>query len=311
MKLLFSIPGSLCIGYNEFRRLVKGSIISYIWFALFAAGSCYVLFLEDYSDFNVSRSIMDFEYGEAPMTDILIFYSSSFISSVSDVLPGATGGEFFPASIGAAFFIIFPFFLGLILISKFVTVKATSSIAKEKEGRTLYILTASPQTRLSIFIGKFIGILLLTLPIIVLLYIITRWTFAVLFPPAFNISTPVLKTAGVTVLLFASIGMLVSVLSGNEKRASWRGLRVLITMILLTVLWILLPFIRFILNLTNKNVDFLQVLEKITFISPFTWNLMSVYNPAVSNGYFIIQLGASFVFLILGMVIFIRQDIEY
>ena len=79
----------------------------------------------------------------------------------------------------------------------------------------------------------------------------------------------------------------------------------------LTAVWIFIPFIGFVLNLTNKNIDFLPALERITFISPFTMDLVSVYNPAVAMDYFIIQFIASFIFLILGMVIFIRQDIEY
>ncbi len=311
MKLPFSMPGLLLLGYNEFRNLVRGSISSYSWFILLVVMSTYVLFSEDYAKLDVSQSIMTFKYGDSPMTDILIFYSSSFISSVSDSLPAQMPGKVFPISIGVAFFIVFPFFLGLILIGKFITAKATASIAKEREKKTLYILTVSPLTRRSIFLGKLLGILYLTLPMIVILYFITLWVFAVLFPPEFNLGTQVLKTAGITALLFASVGMLVSVLSRDEKKASWRGLRIIIAMAALTALWILIPFVRFMLNLTNKSADFLPVLEKITFISPFTMDLMYVYNPAVGAGYLNIQLIVAFLILIIGMVMFIRQDIEY
>jgi len=97
----------------------------------------------------------------------------------------------------------------------------------------------------------------------------------------------------------------------QEKRASWRGLRIVIGMTALTILWIFIPFIRFVLNLTSKSSDILPVLEKITHVSPFTMDLISVYNPATAAGYFNLQIIASFVFLILGIVIFIKQDIEY
>ncbi|VVB96920.1 ABC-2 family transporter protein [uncultured archaeon] len=309
MKL--PVPGLLLLGYNECKKSIKSSITTYSWFTLIVIISTYILFSENYTDMKINRSIMAFKYGETPMTDILIFYSSSLISSVSDILPGEVPGSSFPISIGVAFFIIFPFFLGLILISKFITAKATASIAKEKEKKTLYILTVSPHTRHAIYLGKLLGIFLLTLPMIAFLYIITNWVFIVLFPVATNPGMHVLKTASITAFLFASIGLFVSVLSRDEKKASWRGLRIITAMAALTAVWIFIPFIGFVLNLTNKNIDFLPALERITFISPFTMDLVSVYNPAVAMDYFIIQLIASFIFLILGMVIFIRQDIEY
>ncbi|HEY9246851.1 MAG TPA: ABC transporter permease subunit, partial [Candidatus Methanoperedens sp.] len=201
--------------------------------------------------------------------------------------------------------------LGLILISKFIIAKATASIASEKEKKTLYLLTVSPHERYTIFLGKFLGMLLLTLPMVLSLYFITHWIFSTLFFPSFNSSIRVLETASVTALLFASIGMFVSVLTGDEKKASWRGLRILIAMAALTALWVSIPFAEFVLNLTNKSAEFLPVLEKITFISPFTMDLMSVYDPAIMGEYLSIQLIASVFFLILGLVIFMRQDIEY
>ncbi|NJD76718.1 MAG: hypothetical protein FIB08_06420 [Candidatus Methanoperedens sp.] len=309
MKL--PLPGFLLLGLNEYKRSIKGSITSYSWFTLLIIISTYMLFSEDYTAMKINRSIMSFKYGETPMTDILIFYSSSLISSVSDILPGEIPSDSFPISIGVAFFIIFPFFLGLILISKFITARATASIAKEKEKKTLYILTVSPHTRHAIYLGKLVGIFLLTLPMIAFLYIATNWIFIVLFQGAPNPGMRVLETASITTILFASIGLLVSVSSCDEKKASWRGLRIITAMAALTAVWIFIPFIGFLLNLTNKNIDFLPALERITFISPLTMDLVSVYNPAAAMDYLIIQLIASFIFLILGMFIFIRQDIEY
>ncbi|HEY9246396.1 MAG TPA: hypothetical protein VIO11_06065, partial [Candidatus Methanoperedens sp.] len=115
MKLHFSIPGLFLLSHNEFKRLAKGSIYSYCWFVLLIIIAVSALFSEEYADLDITVSIMGFKYGEAPMTDILIFYSSSFISSISDTLPPELVNRVFPVSIGIAFFIIFPFFLGLIL----------------------------------------------------------------------------------------------------------------------------------------------------------------------------------------------------
>jgi hypothetical protein len=105
--------------------------------------------------------------------------------------------------------------------------------------------------------------------------------------------------------------MLVSVLSRHERAASWFGTKIVTSAALLTTLWIVIPFIEFMLNLTNNSTDFLLLLEKLTWLSPFTLDLMSLHNPTLSTAYLNTQMVISFIFFILGMVTFIRQDIEY
>lgn len=311
MKTSVFIIGFFSLVHNESRRIIKGSLSSYFWFALLAFISIYSIVAENYADMNVSQSSMVLKFREAPMADIITFFLFFLSSSISDVLAGTIPDIVFPTSIGVAFFIIFPLMLGLTMLSEFITKIAAGSIAGEKEKKTLYILAISPQTKASIYLSKLIGIFFLTLPMIILLYIISHWVFANLFFSALNISSLVLKAASVTALLFASVGLMISVLWSQEKRALWAGTRIIASMTILTILWIFIPLIEFILNTLNSSTEFLPVLEKITHISPFTMDLLSVYDPAVSTIYLIIQMITSIIFLILGMVIFIRQDIEY
>ncbi len=311
MNLRVFIIGFSAVVHSEARRMMKGFISPFFWFVLMVLLSTYGLSAEKYAGISIDRSLMSFRYGNNPMTDVLIFATSFAISSVSDVLSGKLPGIVFPTSIGVIFFIIFPLMLGLTMMSNFIVKKASTSFAGEKEKKTLHILITSPLTRSSVYIGKFTGIFLLTLPMIFFLYLITEWVFTAMFSSALNLSGAVLETALITALFFISAGMLVSVVFNDEKKASWVGTKIVTVSAMLTTVWLLIPFIEFISNLTNNNTDFLLFLEKITLISPFTLEIMSVYSPADATGDFNIMIIASLLFLILGMVTFIRQDIEY
>ncbi len=303
------LTGFFSLVYRESRLMMKDFLTSYTWFILLISISAYSLFVEKYANIAIDSSFTIFRYDNHPMADILTFTTSSAISS-----HGVLSGKYnmmFPISIGVAFFIVFPLMLGLNLMGKFIIKKASTIIAGEKEKKTLYILTASPQTRSSIYLGKFTGLLLLTLPMIFSLYAITWLIFTDIFPSAFNLSGLVLETAIVTAFLFISGGMLVSVLCKNEKRASSAGSRITAAMAALTTIWIFIPLIGFLLSITNSSTYFLPYIEKIVQLSPFTQDLMSAYNPAVLNRYIIIQIIASIICLIAGMVTFIIQDIEY
>ncbi len=291
---------------NETRRTIKGSIPSYFWFMILILLSTYSLFAEKYVNISIDRSLMTFKTGNNPMADILNFVTSFAITSSSDVLSGKAPGMAFPASIGVIFFMIFPMMLGLTMMSNLIIKKASVSVAGEREKKTLYILAVSPMTKPAIYLGKFAGIILISLPMILFLYIITLWVFSSLFPSAPDLSGKVLETSLITAFLFVSAGMLISVLFRAEKMAAWVGTKIVTTSALLTTAWIIIPFIEFLLNLTTSNTDFLLIIEKITWLSPFTQELMSVYAPSADNLYILII--AAFVFFILGMVIFVRQD---
>ncbi len=292
--------------------MIKASISSYLWFIVLLSIATYMVAGEDYVEVkDVPQTFMGLEYGRAPMQDILIFISSFVASSVSEILTGRMPEMTFPTSIGVRFFIIFPFLLALTMIGRFVTRKAVSSIAGDREKKTLYMLVSSPMPRPSIYAGKFIAIFILSLPMLVILYVITNWVFTNLFPTEANLISEVIKASIITVFLFSSLGMLISVLREGEKKALKLGLRVVNTAALLTTVWILIPIAELILNLTNSSVFLLLILERLTHISPFTMNLIAVYKPEASAGFFNLQIIAIAIFLILGTVIFIRQDLEY
>ena len=312
MKIRDYSIGFLFMLLYELKRMVKGSFSSYIWFAVLVFIATYGLFMESYvPSGNDEELLITLEYGSEAMREIIVFFYSFVVSSAPDVLSGTFPGIAFPRDIGVMFFIIVPMILGLTMISKFIIKKSTATITREKEKKTLFITVASPQTRPSIYLSKFIAVYILALPMILYLYFITNWAFTSLFPLEQNLSGVVFKTASSTAMLFTSIGLLVSVLWNNEIKATKFGIKIGILMAALTSLWIFIPVIELISSLTSNSTFFLLVLEKITYISPFTMDLKAAYHPGLLAGVFSTQLIATAIFLVIGIVIFIRQDLEY
>ncbi|GFO98040.1 hypothetical protein ig2599ANME_2251 [groundwater metagenome] len=309
--MLSYISGFLSLVYSETKRLIKGFLKSYIWFVVLVFISTYSLFTQTYVDLRIDRSLMAFKYENNPMTDVMLYMVSFAVTSASEVMSGKIPTMIFPVSIGVIFFILFPLMLSLTFMGNQIIKKASTTIAGEDEKKTLYIMASSPQTRPSIYLGKFIGLLLLTLPMILFFYFITEWVFTSLFSSAYNAGILVLQVLFINAMLYASAGMFVSVLLKNEKKASWAGTKIVTVTAMLTSLWIMIPFIEFVLNLTNNSTDYLIYLEKLTWLSPFTLELMAVYNPSVFADYFNILTAVSVILLFLGMVTFIRQDLEY
>lgn len=312
MKLRDFLTGFLFMLLYEIKRTVKSSIFSYLWFFVLVFIATYALFAETYVlSGNTEEPLMTLEYGSEAMRMIIIFSYTFIVSSSEAVLTGEVTDIAFPSEIGVMFFIIVPMILGLIMMGRFIMKKASVSIAKEKEKKTLFITVSSPQTRPSIYLGKFIAVFIISLPMIIYFYIITNWAFNSIFPLEANLSGVVFKTAIATVMLITSIGMLVSVLWNTEEKATKFGGKIVTLMVALTSLWIFIPVIELILNLTNNSTFFLLVLEKITYLSPFTIDLIAATNPGLLAGVFNVQLIAAIIFLVIGIVIFIRQDLEY
>lgn len=308
---MLSISGFLSIVYSETRRLIKGFLPSYFWFIVLVFISTYSLFAQNYVDISIDRSLMEFKYANNPMTDILLYTISFAATSASDVLSGKIPTMVFPVSIGVIFFILFSFMLSLTFMSHQIIKKASTTIAGEEEKKTLYIMASSPQTRHSIYFGKFIGLVLSTLPMILFFYFITEWVFTSLFNSAYNVGMLVLQVLFINAILIISAGMFISVMFKNETKASWTATRVVTITALMTSLWILIPYIDFMLNMTNNSSNLLIYLEKLTWLSPFTVELMSVYNPSVFAGTFYLLTAFSLILFFLGMGIFIRKDLEY
>lgn len=312
--MLSHISCFFSIVYTETRRLIKGFLPTYFWFTLLVIISTYFVFAEKYVDISIDRSLMTLKYANNPMTDVLLYTVSFAVTSVSEVMSGKLPSMVFPVSIGVIFFILFPFMFSLTYMSSQVIKKASATITGEDDKKTLYIMASSPQPRFSIYLGKFIGLLLATIPMIILFYLITEWIFSSLFLftySTYNAGTLVLQILLVNAVLFISAGMLFSSLFKNEKTASWTGTKVVMICSLLTSLWILIPFLEFMMNLTNSNTDILFYLEKLSWLSPFTAELMSVYQPSVFIHYLYVLVSASMILFLLGMGIFIRKDLEY
>ena len=309
--MLFYISGFLSILYIETRRLIKGFLPTYFWFVVLVFISTYSLSAQMYMDISIDRSLMEFKHTNNPMTDILLYTVSFAATSSSDILSGKIPTMVFPVSIGVIFFLLFSFMLSLTFMSHQIIKKASTTIAGDEEKKTLYILASSPQTRPAIYLGKFIGHILLTLPMILFFYFITEWVFTSLFSSAYNVSMLVLQMLFINAVLFTSAGMFISVMFENEKKASWTATKIVTVTALMTSLWILIPFIDFMLNITNNSSDLLIYLEKLTWLSPFTVELMSLYNHSVFTGYFYILTSFSLILFFLGMGIFIRKDLEY
>lgn len=309
--MLFYISGFLSLVYSETRRLLKGFITSYMWFSVLVLLSIYSLFAGKYVDISIDRTLLAFKYVNNPMTDVLLYIVSFAVSSSSEVMSGKVPTMVFPVSVGVIFFLLFPFMLGLTFMSHQIIRRASTMIAGEAEKKTLHIMVQSPQTRPLIYLGKFIALLLLTLPMILVFYLIAEWVFTSLFSSAYDVSSLILEMLFINAVLFASAGMFISAQMKNEKTASWMGTKIVTVSAGLTSLWIMIPFFEFLLNLTNNSSEFLIYLEKLTWISPFTLELLSVHDPGVFPVHLNILIAASVIMFVSGMVTFIRHDIEY
>jgi ABC-type transport system involved in multi-copper enzyme maturation permease subunit len=309
--MLDFISGFLSIVYNETRRLIKTFLLSYVWFVVIVLISIYTLFAEKYVDLRIESPLMAFKYVNNPMTDVLSYIVSFAATSSPQVVSGNVPTMVFPVSIGVIFFILFPLILTLTFMAKQIIKRASTTIAGENEKKTLFIMASSPQTRPSIYIGKFIGLILLALPMILFFYFLTDWVFSSLFSSAYNAGILVLKVLFINALLCISSGMFISVMFKTEKKATWVGMKLVTVTAMLTSLWIMIPLLDFVLNLTNNSTDILNYLEKLTWISPFTLELMAVYNPSVFSGFFNILTAVSVILLLLGMITFIKKDLEY
>lgn len=305
------VPGFLSLVFNETKRLIKGFLPSYAWFGILVIISTYALFAQEYVNISIDRSLISLKYPNNPMTEVLLYIVSFAIRSSSDVVSGNVPKMVFPVSIGVIFFLFFPYLLSLTLMGNQIIKKASNTISGEEEKKTLFVMMSSPQTRPSIFIAKFTGLLLLTLPMILFFYFVTNWVFTSRFSSAYNPSILVLEMLFINAVFFASAGMFLSVLFNNGKKAEWAGTKLVSAIAVLTTLWIMIPFLEFVLNLTNNSTDYLMYLEKLTWYSPFTLELMSVYDPSLFGVHFIILTAVSAMLFFPGMVLFIRKDLEY
>ena len=311
------LKGIFAIIFDELKFAIRRkTITSYILFLFIFTIALYGTYMQKYGAIQgemplLSMLPIELEKGVAPLTDFAIFLMTFAVSALQSASSGAIPDVVMPVDIGITLFIIAPILIALSSLSKLSVRLCASSIARERESKTLYHLLVSPQPRAMAYLSKFIGAIGAVLPMIVLVFAGVVWIIGASFVPhievgeATQLKNQVLIASLVTTFLFASIGIFISTITRNEESAVNRGGWILKIMLALTTLWIFLP----IFNAASESTALM--VEKITMLSPLTLNMVALYGGEMFNQYMLIQVGVGLVFLFGGMIIFVRQDVEY
>lgn len=307
--------GIFAIIFDELKFAIRRkTITSYILFLFIFTIALYGTYMQKYGAVQGEMPLLlpiELEKGVAPLTDFAIFLMTFAISALQSAGSGVVPDVIMPVDIGITLFIIAPILIALSSLSKLSVRLCASSIARERESKTLYHLLVSPQPRAMAYLSKFIGAIGAVLPMIVLVFAGVVWTIGASFMPhievgqATQLKNQVLIASLVTTFLFASIGIFISTITRNEESAVNRGGWILKIMLALTTLWIFLP----IFNAASENTALM--IEKITMFSPLTLSMVALYGGEMFNQYMLIQVGVGLLFLFGGMMIFVRQDVEY
>ncbi|MCL7411840.1 MAG: ABC transporter permease subunit [Methanosarcinaceae archaeon] len=313
------LKGMFAIIFDELKFSIKRkTITSYILFSFVFAISLYGTYMQEYGAVQGEMPLLsilpiELEKGVAPLTDFAIFLMTLFGSALQSASVGAevSPDVVLPVDIGITLFIIAPVLIALSSLSKMAVRLCASSIARERESKTLYQLLVSPQPRVTAYLSKFIGAIGATIPMIFLVLAGVVWIIGASFMPyieveqAVQLRNQVLVASIVTTFLFASIGIFISTITRNEESAVNRGGWILKIMLALATLWIFLP----IFSVAGESAA--SMIEKITMISPLTLDMVALYSGEMFNQYMLIQLVVGLLFLFGGIMIFVRQDVEY
>lgn len=317
--MLGTISGFIFMVRQEIRYLsIHKNRASYIIFILVFGISLYGIAIQKYSTDTLQGmdAMGSLKAGEAPLTDILIFMFIFGMSSLESVSMGEVPEIIIPAKLGISLVIIVSILLGINLISRHAIRNAASSISREREGKTLYLLATTPNSRSAIYLAKLAGSFVGTLPIIGIMVIGMYWMSGHMFgSPDMaefhmqleHITVKMVVLIFATVLLFTSLGTLVSVNKKDEESAVNLSRKFTTLAGTLTTLWILLP----IFSVSGEKTS--SLIENLTMISPITLDMIALYKN--SNSLLIQYSGIQFVvsalLIILGIAVFIKQDIEY
>lgn len=311
------LKGIFAIIFDELKFAIRRkTITSYILFLFVFTIALYGTYMQKYGAIQgemplLSMLPIELEKGVAPLTDFAIFLMTFAVSALQSAGSGAVPDIVMPVDIGITLFIIAPILIALSSLSKLSVRLCASSIARERESKTLYHLLVSPQPRAMAYLSKFIGAIGAVLPMIVLVFAGVVWIIGASFVPhievgqATQLKNQVLIASLVTTFLFASIGIFISTITRNEESAVNRGGWILKIMLALTTLWIFSPIFSVAGESTASTIGI------ITMLSPLTLNMIALYGGEMFNQYMLIQVGAGLVFLLGGMMIFVRQDVEY
>jgi hypothetical protein len=278
----------------------KRCALSYFVFGLLLCIVLYTISTQKFGEVNT------LEPRNSPLGDIFIFlltFSVSTVSTLSSFIQGRTPDITLPLYLGRTIIILIPIWMGLSFIAGITLRTASSSITRED--RSLYLLLTS-RNRSHVYTYKNIGSIITGTPIAIMLVAGVAWICNDM-----NIDTLVLRTfivSLVTLILFASLGMMISVLKKEEEDAVHLGDRIIKSFQLLLVLWLISPLIS-VLPLKR----FASMIEVISMVSPITLDIAGLYHVKTSIFWevMIVQIVASMILFGGGVYIFNRRDINY
>jgi len=310
-----SLPGIVSGFFHMVWQELKFLVIhknraSYLIFIIIFGISLYGVGIQDYGAQLPQE--MEMPGGMKTGDSILSDRMSAFESASQGMTPDIV----FPAELSITFIIIVSILVGVNMISRLAIRCAASSISREREARTLYIVSSTANSRISVYLAKFSGALLTTVPMILIMMLgVFGISVSIFGTPGMSGFVPELTELMVnivimtisTTLLFTSLGTLISVRKKDEESAVSLSAKFTTIAATLSMLWILLP----VFSVAGENT--FSMAQTVVMISPITQDLMVLYsgNNALVIQYAIIQLLAALVLIILGIIVFIKQDIEY
>ena len=317
------LPGTL-IGFihmvwQELKFLViHKNRASYLIFIIIFGISLYAIGIQDYGAQLPQGMEMPggMKTGDSILTDILIFMFILGMTAFESASQGMTPAIVFPAELGITFIMLVSILVGVSMISRLAIRCAASSISREREARTLYIIGSTANSRISLYLAKLSGALLTTVPMILIMMLGVFWiSISVFRTPGMSGFMPELTELMVnivimtisTTLLFTSLGTLISVRKKDEESAVSLSAKFTTIAATFAMLWLLLP----VFSVAGEKI--LSMVQTVVMLSPITQDLMVLYggNNALVIQYALIQLLAALVLIMLGIIVFIRQDIEY
>lgn len=310
------LTGMIAIALDEFKfAITRKTITSYLFFGIVFGITLYGTYAQHYGPLQGELPElpinMNLEKGTAPLVDVAIFMITFSLSALQPAVAGVSPDIVLPVDIGIALFIIAPILIGITSLSKLAARLGASTIAREREVKTMYQLAVSPQPRMFIYLSKFLATIAAFLPMIILIFAGTAWIIDASFMPhietgqASALKSHVLIASTVTAFLFASLGMLISTITRNEEGAVNRSGWVTRIMAALATLWVFLP----VFYVAGENTVYM--IESLTKISPITLDMIALYSGEMFNQYMLIQGVVGLLFLIVGLAIFVQQDVEY
>ena len=313
------LSGFIYVVWQELKFLViHKNKASYLIFIIIFGISLYGVGIQDYGAQLPTEMEMPggMKTGDSILTDILIFMFILGMTAFGSALQGMTPEIVFPAELGITFIMIISILVGVNMISRLAIRCAASSISREREARTLYIIGSTANSRTSVYLAKLSGAFLTTVPMILIMMLGVFWISVSIFqtpemsgfmPELTGLMVNIVIMTISTTLLFTSLGTLISVGKKDEESAVSLSAKFTTIAATLAMLWMLLP----VFSVAGEKI--LSMVQTVVMISPITQDLMVLYggNNTLVIQYALIQLLAAMVLIIFGIIVFIRQDIEY